>query len=64
MGLDKSLLRRAYAVSLLLILVFITMNSTVFVPEDGGGIFLRNVGGLLPDYMALRPRRLFIVYKI
>jgi hypothetical protein len=26
-------------------------------PEDGGNTFLRNVGKLLPDYMASHPRR-------
>jgi hypothetical protein len=26
-------------------------------PEEGGGIFLRNVGLLSTDYMALHPRR-------
>jgi hypothetical protein len=25
----------------------------LFDPEDGGGIFIRNVGGFLPDHMAL-----------
>jgi hypothetical protein len=29
----------------------------VFHPEDGGDVFLRNVGGHLPDYTALYPRR-------
>jgi hypothetical protein len=28
-----------------------------FYPEDGGDMFLRNVGGLSTDYMALYPRR-------
>jgi hypothetical protein len=28
-----------------------------FDPEDGGDIFLRNVGYLSTDYMALYPRR-------
>jgi hypothetical protein len=28
-----------------------------FVPEDGGDIFLLNVGWLSTDYMALNPRR-------
>jgi hypothetical protein len=28
-----------------------------FDPEDGGGMFLRNVGWLLTDYTALYPRR-------
>jgi hypothetical protein len=29
----------------------------LFDPEDGCSAFLRNVGGLLPDYTALQPRR-------
>jgi hypothetical protein len=28
----------------------------LFDPEDGGDTFLRNVGGLLPNYMELEPR--------
>jgi hypothetical protein len=28
----------------------------LFDPEDGGGIFLRNVGSLSPDYKALYRR--------
>jgi hypothetical protein len=28
-----------------------------FVPEDGGGMFLRNVGWLSANYTALYPRR-------
>jgi hypothetical protein len=29
----------------------------LFSPEDGGSMFLQNIGKLLPDYMALHPRR-------
>jgi hypothetical protein len=29
----------------------------LFGPEDGGDMFLRNVGWLSTDYMALYPRR-------
>jgi hypothetical protein len=29
----------------------------LFDPEDGSSKFLLNVGGLLPDYTALHPRR-------
>jgi hypothetical protein len=29
----------------------------LFDTEDGGSTFLRNMGGLLPDYTALPPRR-------
>jgi hypothetical protein len=29
----------------------------LFNQEDGGSVFLRNVGWLSPDYMALCPRR-------
>jgi hypothetical protein len=29
----------------------------LFEPEDGGDAFLRTVGGLLPNYMALQPRQ-------
>jgi hypothetical protein len=29
----------------------------LFDPEDGGIMFLQNVCGLLPDYMALHSRR-------
>jgi hypothetical protein len=29
----------------------------LFNPEDGGCMFLQNIGELLPDYMALHPRQ-------
>jgi hypothetical protein len=29
----------------------------LFIPEDGGNMFLRNAGWLSPDYTALYPRR-------
>jgi hypothetical protein len=33
------------------------LSGLLFDPEDGGDIFLRNVGWLSTDYMALYPRR-------
>jgi hypothetical protein len=30
-------------------------RAEVFYPEDGGGIFLRNIDDFLPDYMASNP---------
>jgi hypothetical protein len=35
-----------------------------FRPEDGGDIFLRNVGLILTDYTALYPRRYNCSYRI
>jgi hypothetical protein len=31
-------------------------------PEDGGGIFLCNISGLLPDYVVLEPRMSYFSY--
>jgi hypothetical protein len=33
-------------------------RTRLFYPEDGGSIFLRNVGNVLPDYKLSRLRRL------
>jgi hypothetical protein len=33
--------------------------NTLFDPEDAGDTFLQNVRGLLPDYTALKSRRLY-----
>jgi hypothetical protein len=32
-------------------------------PEDIGNIFIRNAGGVLPDYMALCPRRQYLQFN-
>jgi hypothetical protein len=34
----------------------------LFDPEDGGSIFSQSVGELLPDHMALLPRRQYSSY--
>jgi hypothetical protein len=33
------------------------LSQHIFHPEDGGSIFPRNAGELLPDYIASHPRR-------
>jgi hypothetical protein len=33
------------------------LRGLLFHPDDGGSIFLTNVGGLLAEYIALHPRR-------
>jgi hypothetical protein len=33
------------------------LSGLLFVPEDGGDMFLQNVGLLSPDYRALCPRK-------
>jgi hypothetical protein len=35
-----------------------------FEPEDGGATILRIVGGLLPNYTALEPRKPFYSFSI
>jgi hypothetical protein len=38
--------------------------SAIFVPEDGGDMFLRTVGGLSGDYRMLYPKRHKSVYLL
>jgi hypothetical protein len=36
-------------------------TTTIFDPEDGHSTFLQNTGGLIMDYMALHPRRQYVL---
>jgi hypothetical protein len=33
------------------------LAASIFIPEDGGRMFLRNAGNRLPDYTTLNPKR-------
>jgi hypothetical protein len=37
------------------IIILLFMLGSLFYPEDGGRMFLRNIGKLLPDYTASHP---------